>query len=552
MRPSATRWAAVVALFALCVAGAPPSRAETYVLDETLMMPGRTALIDTLTEASDRSAWQSALGQCNGFHLLRRLPSAATRVLHTKSVSLHAKFYGTIFDEDVFMLDGEPIVSEIGPVMPGFPELADFLRQYGAVVFRILTALPIEEPFDSPRELVVWGRDEANRPKVLKIMRNAAAGGAAVFPRDFYREVDQLPLSGPETIFEYRYVTRARYDVTEYGVGDEPITFFLPYRWVVGVSVRHCVIDGSCIVPRGPRLTRVDRILDPGTPICPDESASWFLPDTEPPATGDEGELCFDVDSITSLDEVILPMAGTGALKIALPLILDYLGIELPIPPFDPFQEAFPEVLDPEFDTGPQALFRGYMAARCMMNRGFRLLDTVNPEGGPAIRDVRPLLHGIDYIRDYDGVPLEMGFQVRRVCAPGLRGRELLNAAGAFGLLDLAQVPALFGDYRHLARRVRFYVRGPLGWRREVTLPQLLQLISTKWEKYPAYEPPHNLLEDHPRLDLGQLGPFTFEMTALARVQGVLLAQYYPIRAIISVHPGLYSTNYYGGEPFTE
>jgi len=465
-------------------------------------------------------------------------------------VAMHVKFNGNIFEEETFDVYGVPEPSAIPPSVPDDPGLRDLLAQYGGVVLRVLDSLPLEEPYDEPEELVIWGRDEQDRAKVLKILRNAAAGGSAVFPRDFYQEVDQLPLCGPETIFEFRDARKVRYDLTEYGLGDGPKTYLLSDRTVVGVIVRPAVVGEARYLPRSPRLTFVREILDPVTPLCPDASSSWYLPDSEPPAPGDEGELCFDVDALTSMDEYMLPMSGLGLLRLVAPALLELLGLGIELPPFDPFQESFPAVLVPGFDTGPRAPFRGYMAARSLMNRGFRMLDTINPDEGPSIVDVRPLTHGVDFARDYDGVPIEMGFQVRRVYVNGLQGQELLNALGAYSVLDFMPVPLIAGDYRFLVRNTRFYVRTWRG-RTEVTLPQLLQLIASRWSKEPAYEGEHNLLDDHPRLDLGQLGPFTFEMRAEARVERRGLGlQFRPIRAIVSAYPGLYSTNHYGGDPF--
>jgi len=544
------RFKIIFVICTLCVNCVSSSIGEDYLLDETLMLPGRTAEIDTLLSSSDLIAWPGSFGICNGFHLISGLPSEDAEVLLSKSVSMHTKFYGTIFEEDAFDFNGQLMPSAIDPALTDEPELREFLLQYGGVVLRLFDTLPLEEPFDTPEEMIIWGRDESDCPKVLKILRNEAAGGTSIFPRDFFREVDQLQVFGPETIFEYRIGRAVRYDLSEYGIGDGPETYHIPYRWVVGVSVRRAIADGTGTLPFVVRPTRVDEILDPAEQICPGDCSSWYLPDTDPPAAGDEGELCFDVDAITSLDEYMLPMAGTGALKIALPIIADLLELDVPMEPFDPFLEAFPGVLDTDFDSGPRSLFRGYMAARCLMNRGFRLLDTVNPPEGPAAVDIPPLTHGVDFATDYDGVPIEMGFQVRHVRASGLRGRQLMGALGAFGIADLAKVPVIAGDYRMLVRNVRFYVRGPRG-RTQVTLPQLFQLIQTQWDKGPAYVPPHNLLEDHPRLDLGQLGPFNFEIRALAKLKRAG-RRFVPIRAIISAYPGLYSTNHYGGDPFAE
>lgn len=588
----------------LLLVGGPASivMGSDYIVDEQRALPRHVAPIDDLTSSFHALNWMLGLSAGNGFHLLDRLPTQHDNTVRSKSAAIHPKYFGIIYKDEVFDVNGEPVASAFGRLFPEDEDkrqTAEDLGLFGMIrllpepfemqdMVSLLTPIIGVFPTDSPEELVIWGRDEQDRPKALKVMRNAILGGSMVLPRDFYREVDQLPLGSPETIFEYRVSFPTRLDF-----GDGPEIVNIPFRCVIAVTVRRCVA-GSSRKRLGlrPRLTHVDEILDPSEDLCNGDCSSWFLADTEPARLSDDGELCFDVDHITSLD-MILPMYGAGALKALLDIMEDRQGTDMSLagsppgpvsllpqiesadtaysqslvdfllqsdshrsqsaqavtpsaaPVIQPSPAGFPGVLEEGFDDGPQSPYRAYMAGRCLLNRGFRVLDTNNFDGEPAILDVAPLTNGMDFSADYDGAPIEIGYHTRYIYGPGLSGRQLMRALGGFPARELIPISVYTGEYRRIIRNVRFYVDGPRG-KQQVTMPQLLQLIQSMWHKGAAYAPPHNLIEDHPRVDLGRQNEFTFEVRAWLKLGN---GGFSPVIMVVSAYPGLYTVDVYGGDP---
>jgi len=497
-----------------------------YLVDEILSINGET--VSEKINPIDQFMFLLNISFDNGFILERNRPvwNAGCQCCGgTKSVSMHGKAFNIIIDDE--LIDGEE--SMFPGIFPGSPEQREFAREGG--FFYILPLLGYEVTGDlltdfgrligsidfgtiltegAPIELVVYRDGE-----LVDVLRSDDP--EVEMPRDAYLLVDSMPCDDSEWVFEFR----TSFDVSSPEIeelcagmvpqGAGPMTVTIPFKMTTGVHVS-CLRTGE--YARCPRMTPVDMIADPSDDLCPSDAEAWWYDDEDPnKESNDLGERCFDVDYTTDFD--LFPFSGGGGGE-------EGLG------------SGFAHVLDPDFDTQ----LKPWFLHNALRNSGFRLLDTVNETTGvPSNFDAEPLSEL--FRESYDGVPLIVAQQLEYLRI----GRDAVSPETTGGLGRLNKLLTMSGDYSNI-RRVRLFVRYPGRGLQQVTLPQLMQTIAwNTWDKEPAYVGENDLMEDHPRVDFGEIGPMKYMIRAVVKVEG----KWQPLKAVVSAQAGLYETNVYSG-----
>lgn len=501
-----------VIFLVLCVFSYSAAIAGLQVIDEYMSLNGT----DVESKTGDIDQLLFTFTASNGYFLIDDSGEGCCES-GVKSVSCHPKeAMHFITEEDVFLIDDVEIPSIIEPMFSESPEDRDGVREQG--LFYLLPLLGME-PTGSLKEdfgrvmgmsmgaimqegleleVVLWRDGEA-----LRYLRSGQPG--VELPRDIFYIVNDLPCDDSE----YQIELRTSYPLTG-EVSGEPVEITMPLKFITGVHVS-CFHTGRCW--SAPRLTEVDMIVDPTEELCPSDLEAWYYdgPDpTEPPK--DAGESCFDVDYLTDFDFVGFPVVEDGGSAEA----------------------SFPNVHNPAFEE----MYGPWFVHNVLRNSAVRLLDTVNSDPHlPEVEDVEPLSE--IFTESYDGVPLEIALQLEYLRVG--RRSVVPDQFGGMGLRSL--IKAFRSDYSFI-RRPRFYVKTEFEGVQRVTLAQLLQTIAWEtWDKEPAYEGGHSLIDDIPYLDLGELGPMRFMVCAVVNIEG----RWRPLKAIVSAQAGPYITTIYGG-----
>jgi len=279
-----------------------------------------------------------------------------------------------------------------------------------------------------------------------------------------------------------------------------------------------------------PQLTNWP-IRDPSTPICPNERYMWWWPQAfgfiHDRVAQDQGERCFDVDTLVEYD------------------LSSW---------WNPLGFAFKEVLSPTVFNNDLA--RAWVFLHVAMNNGHRLIDAVNPKDSngaqkQSIIDV-PVFDPDAYPWTFEGGPKIHGYhklQVSPTISEFYKRLHWILSAGT--PQELATRQAFFRD--HLAdiiSNVHIYVRDPADQnaKTEIAVPELFQMIADRWSADRAFTlfPFHFFWRDMPVKDYGQGKPVTFEIHCTFDTNPDLGGPWVPIQITAQAHEAAYLTTEYG------
>lgn len=458
-------------------------------------------------------------------------------------VAVHTQGANTIYEEQVFEVNGQQVPSIAYPPQLSDPNDLHLLRlgggfwwawvyaglNSGNIVNDILTVTQWNtlhgQPYPRHFEIVLW-----KNYKVFKIYTfyTGAPGDPKALARDLILDIVENAGSCDTFVIDYRTELSHHPQVQPFPSGRMPFNLWLAVSGRFHKAQMKLESHKPWSKLLEPRLSAWP-IRDPRTPICPHERYTWHLPQILAPLhnffSQDNGERCFDVDTLVELD-----LANW----------------------WNPLGYQFYELLTPEPFIHDMA--KAWVFFHVATNNGHRLIDTVNPKNEQgnqieSIVDVAAFDPEI-YPWTFEGGPKIHGYhKVLVSCTISEFYKRMHYILGATGEEREERENFFRNNLEQIISDVHIYTRDPdTGHKREINVLELFQMIAERWSAERAFSllPFRFFWIDMPVKDYGQGKPVTFEITCMFDTNPNLGGPYVPIRIIAQAHEAAYLTTEYG------